>query len=411
MTVEAVAVPSTAAARRLTSAPFLLLWSAQTASIAAEMFSYVALGWITLQLTGSGAALGAVLATQAIPRAVLMLVGGALSDRFSPIRVMIASAAARALVLGVFAAKVLGGRAQVGEVFVVAAALGVIGAFFIPARSSALPSVIDADLLEAANAWIFVATQAAVVAGPAIAGLVVAHSGTGPAFAIDAAGFALAALGLLPLRSAAAVAADGRTSGSLLPAIRDGLLYMWREPMLRALLAVILVLNFAISGPFDVGVTVLARARWGGPFALGVAIAAMGVGSLAGAAATGLLRGRVPLGWAVIGVCIAFGVGFPFVGLSPSVWPAAAIMAAIGAVNAVVTILGLSWIQRQIPAHLLGRIMAVVMAASFAVAPLSFAIAGALVGFSTELLFVLGGGLSLVVAAVSLVSPTVREAE
>lgn len=404
-----VATAPEVTARRLTSAPFLLLWSAQTASIAAEMFSYVALGWITLQLTGSGSALGAVLATQAIPRAVLMLVGGAISDRLSPIRVMIVSAAARAVVLGAFAAVVIAGRAQVWEVFLAAAALGVVGAFFIPARSSALPSVIDADLLEAANAWIFVATQGAVVVGPAVAGLLIAHSGTGPAFAIDAAGFAIASVGLLPLRGATATSADGRLSGALLSSIRDGLAYMWREPMLRTLLAVIVVLNFAISGPFDVGVTVLARQRWGGALSLGIVIAAMGVGSLVGAAATGWLRGRLPLGWAVIGVCLAFGLGFPLLGLSPSVWPAAALMAAMGAVNACVTIFGLAWMQRQTPRELLGRIMAVVMAASFAVAPLSFAIAGALVGFGTELLFALGGGLSLVVAAASFLSRTVRE--
>src|SRR5258708_1686598 len=132
MTSAVAAAPVTA--RRLTSAPFLMLGSAQTVSIAAEMFSYVALAWITLQLTGSGTALGAVLATQAIPRAVLMLVGGAVSDRFSPLRVMIVSAAARALVLGAFAAIVIAGRTQVWEGFAVAAALGVIGASFIPAR-------------------------------------------------------------------------------------------------------------------------------------------------------------------------------------------------------------------------------------------------------------------------------------
>ncbi len=409
MTSEPMAAPVVAAPRGLASPRFLLYWAAQSATVAAEMFSYVALGWVTLQLTGSAAAVGAVLATQAIPRAVLMLLGGVLSDRFTSLRMMAASAAARALLLGLFAGLVISGRGAVWEVFVAAGGLGVIGAFFYPARSAALPSVVDPEHLESANSWILVATQLAVIGGPALAGLVVAHSGTGTAFAIDAGGFAVAAAALLPLLRQAANAPT-RSSSGLLRDVAVGIRHMWEDPTRRALMAVIVVLNFAVNGPFEVGVTVLARERWGGPLALGTIVGAFGLGSLAGAVVVSKLRGRLRLGWAMIAVCAAFGLGFPLLGLFPSPWPAAAVTAAIATVNACVTVVGLAWLQRNTPGDLIGRVMSVVLTGSMAVAPLSYAIAGVLVAVSIELPFAASGALSLALAAATLLSRTVRAA-
>lgn len=413
MTTEAIAAAETAAppitpAKGLWSSRFLLFFSAQTATVVAEMFSYVALAWVTIQLTGSGAAVGAVLATQAIPRGVLMLFGGAISDRFTPIRVMMASAAARALVLGVFAALVIGGHAQAWEIFVVAAALGAISAFFYPARQSALPSVVEPAQIQPANAWVFMATQASIVVGPALAGLLVARAGSGPAFVIDAAGYGLAFIGLLPVAGTAGAGARKGSAG-LVAEVLAGLRYMWESTLTRTVLAVIIVLNFAVNGPFEVGITVLARQRWGGAFTLGAMIGAFGIGSLVGALAVRKLK--LPLGWGLIAVCAAFGIGFPLIGLFPVAWPAAVVTALIGVVNASVSIIGISWLQTRTPAELMGRVMAVVMTGVTAVAPLSYAIAGALVPVSVELVFALGGALSLLVAIVAVGLKTVREAE
>jgi MFS family permease len=401
--------PAGRPARRLNSGPFALLFTAQSTSMAAEFFSYIALSWLTLQVTGSGFALGAVLATQAIPRALLMLVGGAVTDRFTPIKVMTATAAVRAALVAAVAILVIAGRVQAWELFLVAAALGVLGAFFLPASNSAIPSVVDEDLLETANAWIMVASTVSTIAGPALAGLVVARWGSGPAFAVDAAGYALAAVACLPVIGLRAGAAGGAPSRNLVAAIREGFTYMWSNPMLRALLAVIVVLNFAAAGPFEVGVTLLAKVRWGGPLALGVAFGAIGLGALLGAVASGALKGRIPLGWAIVAIGFIFGLGFPLIGLAPSVWPAAVVAAILGMFNGLLKVLGFSWIQRRTPPEFLGRVMSLVMAAAFGVSPLSFAIAGALVGLNTEVLFVAGGAACILVGIGCAASRTVRE--
>lgn len=77
--------------RPLRDRDFRLLFGGETISVLGDQFHFVALAWLTLQLTGSGLALGTVLMTAAVPRAVLMLLGGALSDRFSPRSLMLSS--------------------------------------------------------------------------------------------------------------------------------------------------------------------------------------------------------------------------------------------------------------------------------------------------------------------------------
>jgi MFS family permease len=405
----AVAPAEAAGARRLLTPAFLLLSTAQTATYAAEFFGYVAMSWLTIQLTHSGLAVGAVLASGAIPRAVLMLVGGAISDRFSPFAAMIVTAAGRAVLAGGLAALVLAGRVQVWELFAFAALLGVLGAFFMPARGSTLPAVVEEPLLEPANAAIFVASQVAAVAGPALAGLVVARWGSGPAFAVDAAGFAIAAAACLPLRGLGGRIAGTQAPSALWAAIRAGLAFVWGDPMLRALLLAILALNFAAAGPFEVGATVLARVRWGGAWALGLEFGSLALGAMTGAAATGLVRRRLPLGWALIAISAAFAAGIPLIGLAPSVWPAAAVTCVLGTVNGYLYVMAMAWIQRRTPADLLGRVMSLMMVGSVGVGPVSYAIAGFLVAVDPELVFLLGGGICLAAAIASAASRTVRE--
>ena len=121
---------------------FRLLFTGETVNVLGDQFHFVALAWLALQLTGSGLALGTVLMTAAIPRAVFMLVGGAFSDRFSPRTLMLASNAIRAVVVGVLAALVLGGRAELWHLYVFAAIFGVVDAFFYPALNTIIPMLV-----------------------------------------------------------------------------------------------------------------------------------------------------------------------------------------------------------------------------------------------------------------------------
>src|SRR2546423_8493426 len=118
----------------LSSSTFRKLWVATTLSLFGDFFSYVAMAWLVLQLTGSSLALGTVLLAQSLPRAVLMMVGGALADRLSPRLTLLGSMGLRALVVAPLPVLVLTGRVQLWEVYGIPIVFGVVDAFFMPAR-------------------------------------------------------------------------------------------------------------------------------------------------------------------------------------------------------------------------------------------------------------------------------------
>src|SRR6202163_4492692 len=159
------------------SGSFRKLWAATTLSLFGDFFSYIAMAWLVLQLTGSSLALGTVLVVQALPRAVLMVVGGALADRISPRLTMLGSMGLRAVVVAPLAVLVLTGRVQMWQVYGIAAVFGIVDAFFLPARSSILPKVVADHELEPGNAVLNVTAQTSVILGPVLGGVIVAVFG------------------------------------------------------------------------------------------------------------------------------------------------------------------------------------------------------------------------------------------
>src|SRR5881409_125747 len=208
---EPVVAPVASVARRrpwsvFSSGPFRKLWLATMLSLVGDFFSYVALAWLVLQLTGSSLALGTVLVVQALPRAVLMVVGGALADRLSSRLTMLASMGLRATFVAPLAVLVLTGRVQMWEVYGIAVVFGVVDAFFMPARNSILPRVVADRELEPGNAVLNVTAQASVILGPVLGGVIVAVLGIGWAFTGDAACFVIGFLFILWLPAAARTA-------------------------------------------------------------------------------------------------------------------------------------------------------------------------------------------------------------
>src|SRR5437762_5928523 len=198
-----VAVASRRSWTVFASTSFRKLFAATTLSLFGDFFSYIAMAWLVLQLTGSSLALGTVLVVQALPRAVLMVVGGALADRLSPRLTMLGSMGLRALFVAPLAVLVLTGHVQMWQVYGIAIVFGVVDAFFMPARSSILPKVVADHELEPGNAVLNVTGQVSPIVAPVLGGLIVAALGTGCAVAADAACFVLGFFFLLWLPAAA----------------------------------------------------------------------------------------------------------------------------------------------------------------------------------------------------------------
>ena len=383
---------------------FRLLFTGETVSVLGDQFHFVALTWLALQLTGSGIALGTVLMTAAIPRAVFMLVGGAFSDRFSPRNLMLASNAIRAVVVGILAALVLSDRAELWHLYVLAGIFGVVDAFFYPALSTIVPMLVPERQLSPANALVQGAQQIMGLVGPAMAGAMIALVQTGPAFAIDAASFGVAAFALLLIhggRRHSDPAADGDRP-NVLASIGSGVRAAWADPAVRSIVVLIAAFNFAFTGPISVGLAFLADHRFdGGSAAFGFLFSAFGGGAVIGAIASGSLPRSRRLGLIVMIIAIVLGIGLALLGLAPTLPVALAIIGVMGVLIGLINVQAIAWLQARVPDDLRGRVMSLVTLGSVGLAPVSLGIAGALVDLGAVTFTFVAAGAIVILAAVA----------
>ncbi len=392
---------------------FRKLWVALTLSLVGDMFNYVAMAWLVLSITRSPLTLGVVLMVQAVPRSLLMLVGGAMADRLTPRVTVAGSMALRLLCVAPLAALILAGSVQLWEIYVVAAFFGAFDAFFYPAQAALLPRVVDNELLEPGNAAMNVTRMVGIVVFPGLAGVLVAGVGTGWAFVVDAAALAAGAIVVLWIRVAAAARsaeAQQKKGGGLLGEITAGLKYAWADDVIRFALLIIAAIDFAANGAVEVGLPTLAHGRFSaGATGLGVMLGAWGVGATLGAAAAGMRKRPERMGLLVIACCSWIGIGIGIVGLVPSLIPAAVTLAIAGIATGVINTYGISWLQRRTDPAMQGRVMSLVMLASLGMVPISLAASGAIAQVNPTILFLIAGALILAASGAAATSRTVRQ--
>jgi MFS family permease len=402
---------------------FRLLWVGEGISLLGDQFQMIALPWLVLKLTGDAFAIGTVLALAGIPRALFMLIGGALTDRFSPRQVMLVSNLVRmGLVLGL-ALLVLTGTVQLWMVYVFALAFGLADAFFYPAQSSINPRIVDKEHLQAANSITQGTAQITLFAGPMLAGALIAMMGRGQAggdlqgiglaLAVDGFTFLISAFMLLAMRidSENALHEQGE---SVARAIMSGLRYVWNDVALRTIFLLIAAVNFLINGPLGVGLPLLADTRLdGGAAAYGIVMSAFGAGSLLGIALAGVLP-RPPariMGLVLLSVWSLMGLATAALGLFTSTVLVAALMLTAGAINFYVVVIFMTWLQTRTPEAMLGRVISLMMFASIGLAPVSMALSGVLLDFNIAGVFGAVGVLMTLLVLVSMFSPEVRSME
>jgi MFS family permease len=394
---------------------YRLLFSGQAISHIGDQFQLIALPWLVLTLTHDPLQLGLVLAVAGVPRAVLMLVGGAWADRHSPRKIMLISDALRFGVTALLATAILTGHAQMWMVYVLAAAFGIVGGFFMPAAEATLPRLLENDQLESGNTLMMGTNQLASFLGPVAAGVLIAAFGTasgagsdqaaslvgiGAAFAFDALSFLASAACLAFMCRLPALNSNPDTHP--LADVAAGLRYAWKSERIRWMVLILALANLLIAGPMFVGVPVLAQTRLaGGAAALGIIFSAYGLGSLAGMlGAAGLPRLSDRLfGWLVFALMIGFSATMGLLAFVSATWIVAAIMVVAGLGNGYAAIVLITSLQRMTAEEYLGRVMSLIMLAMVGLMPISQAIAGAVIRISPEVLFVGSAAGFLIVAA------------
>ena len=281
-----------------------------------------------------------MLALVAIPRAVFMLVGGALTDRLSPRVIMLCSNIIRMLLVAALALLTVTGLIELWMLYTFALLFGLVDAFFFPAQSAMIPRLLGTERLQTGNALIQGTAQLSVFLGPVLAGTLIAlldgggdrgrlgrarHAGhrrgvrLRRAPASSSRALTLAMPSSSPRRVRPAQAA-GAKSG-LFSSIGEGLALVWQDKALRYYFGLIALVNLLMTGPISVGIPVLADTRFtGGAAAFGIILSAFGGGSLVGVIVAGVRRRpsarRFPM--LMLGLTAAMGIGLALLGLLSS---------------------------------------------------------------------------------------------
>lgn len=399
---------------------FRLLWIGEGISLLGDQFYMIALPWLVLSLTGNALAVGTVMAMAGIPRALFMLLGGALTDRFSPRKLMISSNLARMILTGLLAALVLTNLIELWMLYALALLFGLADAFFFPAQTSIVPALVDKDQLQQGNAIIQGTAQLSLFIGPVLAGAAISlldvgashsTSGLALAFALDSLSF-LASITMLSLmRIENANTRAQKAEAGVIASIREGLLYVRNDATLKLVFSITMGLNLLINGPFAVGVPVVARTRFPeGAAAFGLIMSLFGGGALLGTVLAGVLPkpSNKRLGTVSLSVLSTMGIGLAVIGFAPTMYIAASATLVMGSASGYANILMITWLQRKVAAEMTGRIMSLVMFAAIGLNPVSTALAGILIGLNAAVLLVCAGILMTLFTLSAAFSPTVR---
>jgi MFS family permease len=290
-------------------------YGGQAVSLIGTWMQMTAQAWLVFRLTNSSAALGVVIALQTLPVLLFGLYGGVIADRIDKRRLMIilqSVMGVQALVLGLLTVT---GAVKVWEIGVLATFLGLNNAFENPARQSFMLELVGPEHLRNAVSLNSVLVNAARTIGPAVAGILIATTGSGVCFLANAASFAAVVASLVTMKRSELrpTTPTPRARGQL----REGLRYVRRSPELAAPLLMMALVG-CLTYEFQVTLPVMAsRGLHVGATGFGFMTAAMGVGAVAG----GLLvaaRGKTGLRPLVLAAS-GFGVAMTLATIAPSI--------------------------------------------------------------------------------------------
>jgi MFS family permease len=400
--------PPVATTHPLRNRNFVLWWAGATASLFGDQFYIVALPWVVLQLTGSAVAMGTVAMCAGIPRAVLMLMGGAVSDRVSARKVLLAAASARTLLVAAIGLQLWLHQLQLWQIYLLASAFGVADAFAMPSSGPLMRSLVKPEQLPAANSlWQSSALLAAIV-GPAPAGVIMKALGAAWAFFLDAFSFlfVIAALWVVPDPPVTPASVPGRAG--VWNSIGEGLAYVARDVPLRSLLLLAAAMNFCLSGPLSIGLAYMAKKRFASPTAFGGWISAVAIGTLVGMLLAGVFKSR-HRGLLLCGTGLILGAATACMGLLAGFWPVALLLSVMGCFSGLINVQFQAWLQQRVDRSVLGRVSSVAMLSSLGMMPVSMAAAGVAVEWSVPWTFAIGGAAVTLVAAFGALQREVRE--
>jgi MFS family permease len=361
--------------RALRHRNYQLFFAGQLISLIGTWMDQVAESWLVYRLTGSALLLGTVAFASQIPVFLFAPIGGAVADRLNRRTILVATQSCMMVLAFALAGLTLTHRIKVWELMVLAALLGVVNAFDIPARQAFLVDMVSRDDLVNAIALNSSMFNGARVVGPAVAGIVVAAIGEGWCFFANAVSFIAVITGLLLMRMQRPRLT---IEGSPLENIIEGFKFVIKNRPIHALMILLGVVSFTAM-PYAVLMPIFAEdILHGGAKALGLLMGCSGVGALAGALALAMKKSIQGLGRWVAVSCMGFGVALIVFSFSRYLWLSAVLLIPVGLFVMVQMASSNTLIQSMVPDQLRGRVMAVYSMMFMGMAPFGALLAGSI---------------------------------
>ncbi len=389
---------------------FRSFWLGSLAAVGGVQLMTIALGWLVYELSGSPLDLGLLGASLALPTIALTLFGGVLADRLDKRKLLIATSGAAGALLLLLALLDATETARVGNVLAVAALIGLVTGLDWPARGSIFPSLIERRHMMSAVALNSILWQATRMAVPALGGMLIAVTGTAPAFLLSAAGFACMVAVLRRLRPDPQV----RAAGASLQQIAEGIGFIVRNRLFAVLIPLTWVSMFFATSFIQI-MPAFADLLGVDERGFGALVSAFGVGSVGGTLIIGTRQrvrwiGRVML-LALAASALALS-GFAALGFAVASVPGAFYWALLavalnGLLHSVFLIASMTVLQLHVPDTLRGRVMGI-HGITFSLIPLGGLFTGALAAVTSPPLATWAGA-AIVLAACAWVAATQAE--
>jgi MFS family permease len=377
---------------------FRLLFAGQVVSVTGTWMQMIAQSWLVLTLTGSAAVLGLVTALQFLPTLLLGPYAGVVADRVDKRRLLLVTqtlSGTLAITLGVLVATDV---VQIWMVFVLAGALGLVGAVDMPARQSFTIEVVGPERLTNALSLNTITMNVGRLFGPAVAGLVISGWDLSVCFLANGLSFLAPTAALLAMRrdELNPTTPVPRAKGQL----RDGLRYVWATPALRVPLLLMLVVG-TLTYEFQVSLPVLARETFGvGAAGFGLLQSAMSIGAIVGGLlfATRATPTHRRMGLAAAG----FGAVVLLLAVAPTYLSALMILPLVGAGSVLFLTLANSTLQLTADPQMRSRVIALYTVAFIGSTPIGGPIIGWIAqSFGARWALAVGGAAALLGAALA----------